>query len=543
MWLLLLVCTLFSVSKAGIVVRPRHCGGAVRHVHLAVGPDPATSMTVSFASIPSHYEKAPVAGVAIGKSPTDFHVIVVADEPPSSYNVTVAAARGANGPPDDDGNPKYWSPYYHHVTITGLEPDTTYYYQPLIAGSRKDLKHSRPNLRHSTGSYTPSEAQNAVEMVVEDHAEYEDDDELSQDSQRRRLAPPPYDGFENECPAPDKIRYFKTASNDPSQTTRLAIVGDLGQFPHSQETLQRLYRSPEEFDAVLLAGDIAYAQTDGRKWDTFFDLWDDTALAERVPIQICPGNHDIDKVADGKEIFLAYEHRFRMPRIQPPELGVYEGPKGPLNMDQPPYPLPYEYGNAYYSFTYGLAQIFMLSSYSSMEPSSKQYAWLKNGLAAVDRQVTPWLIVVLHTPLYSTFSLHRKDPQIFAAIEHLEPLFVEHDVNMIFSGHIHAYLRTKPVRFGKLHAKGPRHVVVGAGGRKCEAPFLNATAEEFVEVRDATKYGYGLFHIFNRTTAAWDWIHTGYADERDYNQVWQSEEQLPPGPGTDRVFLENQYYL
>ena len=240
---------------------------------------------------------------------------------------------------------------------------------------------------------------------------------------------------------------------------------------------------------------------------------------------------------------MAYEHRFRMPRIQPPELGVYQGPTGPLNMDQPPYPLPYEYGNAYYSYVYGAAHIFMISSYSSMEPGSKQYSWLKHGLAAVDRERTPWVIAVLHTPLYSTFALHRKDPQIFAAIEHLEPLFVENYVNLVLTGHIHAYLRTKPVRFGQVHPHGPRHITVGAGGRKCEAPFRNATAEDFVQVRDATKYGYGMLHIFNKTTAAWDWIHTGEADERDYNELWQSEEQLPPGPSTDRAFFENQYFL
>lgn len=232
-----------------------------------------------------------------------------------------------------------------------------------------------------------------------------------------------------------------------------------------------------------------------------------------------------------------------MPRIQPPELGIYEGPTGPLNMDQPPYPLPYEYGNAYYAYTYGLARIFMVSSYSAMEPGSKQHKWLKQGLNSVDREETPWVIVVLHTPIYSTFALHRKDPQITAAIEHLEPLFVKNEVNLVFSGHIHAYMRSKPVRFGKLHIKGPRHIIVGAGGRKCEAPFLNATAEDFVEVRDATKYGYGLLHIYNRSTAAWDWIHTGQADDRDYNEVKKSDVQLPPGPGTDRVFFENQYYL
>ena len=121
--------------------------------------------------------------------------------------------------------------------------------------------------------------------------------------------------------------------------------------------------------------------------------------------------------------------------------------------------------------------------------------------------------------------------------------FVENYVNLVLTGHIHAYLRTKPVRFGQVHPHGPRHITVGAGGRKCEAPFRNATAEDFVQVRDATKYGYGMLHIFNKTTAAWDWIHTGEADERDYNELWQSEEQLPPGPSTDRAFFENQYFL
>lgn len=232
-----------------------------------------------------------------------------------------------------------------------------------------------------------------------------------------------------------------------------------------------------------------------------------------------------------------------MPRFQPPQLGTYEGPTGPLNMDQPPFPLPYEYGNAYYSYAYGHAQVFVLSSYSAMEPGSKQHTWLEQGLKAVDRNVTPWVLIVIHTPIYSTFSLHRKDPQIFAAMEHLEPLFVKYEANFVFSGHIHAYLRTKPVRFRKLHRKGPMHITVGAGGRKCEAPFLNATAEDFVAVRDATKYGYGLLHIHNKTTATWDWIHTGHTDNRNYNQVFQSDEQLPEGPGMDRVVLENQYFL
>jgi hypothetical protein len=269
-----------------------------------------TSMTVSFASIPSHFSPAPVAGVAIGTAPDQFHVIVLEAPPaddagnasassPRHYNVTVDHPGFANGPPTEDTDePQYWSPYYHHITITGLAPNTIYYYQPLIAGSKKDLK--RYNLRHSTGAYkTKQEAKSVVEETaahhggthadgdeeVMDESEFENDDELSTDNERRRrLAPPPYDGSEHECPEVDKMRYFRTAPRT-SESARLAIVGDLGQFPHSQETMSRLYRSPEDFDALLLAGDIAYAGLDGRKWDTFFDFWDDTPLAERIPVR------------------------------------------------------------------------------------------------------------------------------------------------------------------------------------------------------------------------------------------------------------------
>ena len=85
-----------------------------------------------------------------------------------------------------------------------------------------------------------------------------------------------------------------------------------------------------------------------------------------------------------------------MPRVQPADLGVYDGPVGTLNMDAPPYPLPYEWGNAYYSFTYGPAKHVVISAYSSMEPGSVQYQWLVDELASVDRVTTPWLLVTIH---------------------------------------------------------------------------------------------------------------------------------------------------
>jgi len=532
--------TLGSFSLANsMYANPRHCGGTVRHVHLAVGPDPSSEMIVSFASIPSLYD-APVGGVLVGLSPTELNNAFLQTEAPSSYNQTVSAGRGNYG----DNDELYFSPYYHHVTISGLEPSTTYFYKPIVHSNLRGFSKDFRNAGHSGAGSEMKEA--------EEEAYREEGKDIPEEgwTRHRYLSDlPAYDGSKYECPSPDKIRTFKTG---PRPTTpgddstvaavSFAIVGDLGQYKHSEQTMSSLIRSRHDIDAIILAGDIAYPRMDHRQWDTFFDLLDDYPIAEYVPMQIVPGNHDIDKHKRSREIFLAFEHRFRMPRVHPPELGLYDGPEKALDMDKPPYPLPYEWGNAYYAYTYGPARFIMISSYSSMEPGSIQYDWIVEEFKSVDRSVTPWVIAVLHTPVYNTFTLHRHDPQIAAAKLHLEPLFTKHNINFVFTGHIHAYLRTTNVVNGTVDASGPVHITVGAGGRKCEAPFYSEVPEPWVRVRDATMFGYGMFRIFNRTHAQWDWVHTGHADDHELNQLRRTNKTLPAGPAIDRELIVNQYY-
>jgi acid phosphatase type 7 len=576
-WLCLCVV---PVVWADNPVNPRHCGGRIRHVHLAVGRDPSTEMTVSFASVPGT-NTAPIGGVLVGTSPQSLTTAHLETEPAIRYHVSGTGKQSNYG--DDD----YYSPTYHHITVSGLEPSTTYYYKPVV--------HSHLTSFEGYTIVRALDPETDVEQVVQEELETDphsvvggggDDDKAADDdykdigeenNERQLLAAghgrllerlAPYDGTKVDCPSPEKIRSFRTAPRPPTPgdessytAVQFAMVGDLGQFPHSQETCARLLRSlhrtsgggggastytsnVDVVDAIVLAGDIAYANMDHRQWDTFFDFMDDYPIAQGTPMQIVPGNHDIDKLANGDEIFLAYEHRFRMPRVRAPQLGRYTGPPGELNMDQPPYPLPYEWGNAYYAYSYGPVHFVMISSYSSVEPDSVQYQWLVQEFKNVNRAITPWLVVVLHTPLYNTFSLHRKDLQIEACKRNLEPLFVQHGVNMVFSGHIHAYLRTTNViNDGELHPKGPIHITVGAGGRKCEAPFMNEEPEPWVQVRDATLFGYGMFRVWNRTHAEWEWIHTGKSDTHSGNQIRQSDATLPPGPATDRITIENQFFL
>ena len=127
-----------------------------------------------------------------------------------------------------------------------------------------------------------------------------------------------YDGSQKECSSPYKIRTFRTASapsspGDESTMTpfSFAILGDLGQYPHSIETLRRLMKSSDEVDAIILAGDLAYSELDHRQWVTFLDFLDDFPIVDHKPMQICPGNHDIDKQEEGQGIFIAYEMHMR----------------------------------------------------------------------------------------------------------------------------------------------------------------------------------------------------------------------------------------
>mgnify|MGYP005852093019 CR=1 FL=1 len=537
-----LACLCFASNsityKSSHKAKARDCQGQVHHVHLAVGPDPATSMTVSFASAKSHQAPVPVAGVALGTLPGRFQYLVMDDEPPASYHVRTSEQE-SNGPPSNStGRPRYWSPYYHHITITNLKPDTLYYYQPMVAASRNELKlHSNLRQQSTSGETLPETAQMEIQVSTFDEIREEvgTDPDLAGEGERRLKDMSGYVAVK-PCPASDKIRWFKTAPSSPSET-RIAVFGDLGQTRSAKETLDHIHKTRSNLDLALLVGDIAYTGQDENNWDCFFDLWDDADFSDRIPVHICPGNHDVDKQKHGNKIFLAYEHRFRMPRIQPPELGAAKH----SHISTPKYPLPYEYGNAYYEFTHGAARIFMLSAYSAMETGSKQHAWLKGALQNVDRDRTPWVIVGIHVPLYNTFNTHNEDAQVLAAIEHFEPLFVENEVNFVFTGHVHAYMRSKPVRMGKVHPKGPIHMIVGSSGLQVSAWFEHMEKEDFVEARDETRYGYGVLHIHNKTTAAWEWIDLRYS--RDVNRVKDLNTTVPPEFEKDSVILQNQYFL
>ena len=74
----------------------------------------------------------------------------------------------------------------------------------------------------------------------------------------------------------------------------------------------------------------------------------------------------------------------------------------------------------------------------STQMDSKQVAWIETSLQQARED---WKICYFHHPLYSNAERHGASVDLRVL---LEPIFVKHGVNVVFSGHDHVYERLKP---------------------------------------------------------------------------------------------------
>ena len=134
--------------------------------------------------------------------------------------------------------------------------------------------------------------------------------------------------------------------------------------------------------------------------------------------------------------------------------------------DNARYPMPSEssgsVSNLWWSRDIGPVHIIALCSYAATAAGSLQYEWLASDLAAVDRQSTPWLLVMMHAPWYNSNSGHIAEAELMR--RDMEPLLFQYGVDVVLSGHVHAYERVAPVLNGCLNSCGPVYLNLGDGG-------------------------------------------------------------------------------
>jgi 3',5'-cyclic AMP phosphodiesterase CpdA len=183
---------------------------------------------------------------------------------------------------------------------------------------------------------------------------------------------------------------------------RFAILGDTGTGGRQQyEVGQKLTaaRATFPFDFVLMLGDNMYGGENAKDFKNKFEKPYEALLATGIKFYASLGNHDVPERQTAYKLF---------------------------NMG----------GERYYTFkpVDGVRFFALDSNYMDR----KQLDWLESQLKSSGSE---WKIAFFHHPLYSSGEKHGPSLELRKV---LEPLFIEHGVDVVFAGHEHFYERLKP---------------------------------------------------------------------------------------------------
>jgi 3',5'-cyclic AMP phosphodiesterase CpdA len=221
---------------------------------------------------------------------------------------------------------------------------------------------------------------------------------------------------------------------------------------------------------ILLIGDVAYASGRQSRWAQFMGQIE--PIASSTPWMVGAGNHDVlctgrnlslcpfnppwplylKSGGSGGDCGVPYDNLFFMP-----------GPGGAGARN-----------NRWYSFDHGPVHTVVLSSEDDMRDGSPQHAFFAADLAAT-RARTPgaWVVVGFHRPVWGS-SVIEFAPERAPIRAALQPLFLQYQVDVCLSGHVHQYQRSK-CRLGATGSCDPAGVVyltVGSAGPTNTNTFL-----------------------------------------------------------------------
>ncbi len=199
-----------------------------------------------------------------------------------------------------------------------------------------------------------------------------------------------------------------------ADSLKFAAIGDNGTGDRPQfEVAQQMdkARAVFPFELVIMLGDNMYGGQQPADFIKKFQEPYARLLAAGVTFYASLGNHDR------------------------PENVSYK----PFNMN----------GARYYTYARRNVRFFVLDT---TQMDAKQVAWIDAALQAAKED---WKICYFHHPLYSDAARHGSSVDLRVI---LEPIFIKHGVNVVFSGHDHVYERLKP-------QKGIFYFVSGAAGQ------------------------------------------------------------------------------
>jgi hypothetical protein len=247
-----------------------------------------------------------------------------------------------------------------------------------------------------------------------------------------------------------------TTAPAPGATTPFTVLvfGDSGDGTVAQSNLAK-QMATESFDVVLHVGDVMYpGGADANYPSHYFTPYGSFITGHCLFPTL--GNHDVEiPSAPG------YFDNFLIPS------------NGPANL------LGHEY-----SIVWGCMKVVVLDDWDYLQttgPPPGYMAWLESELAS---NTAPWLVVVLHVPLFSSGAEYTQSEPIKKT---LAPVFEQYHVNLVLQGHDHAYERLTPIQTTTVAGAQPVQYMLsgGGGGSLSELP---ASLPQTVVRKDVSHY-------------------------------------------------------
>lgn len=274
---------------------------------------------------------------------------------------------------------------------------------------------------------------------------------------------------------------------------RLGVWADVGVTNISFTVMAEMLRLDPEL--VLTVGDLSYADGWAHRWDIFGTMME-PLLSSRYQLAVV-GNHEMT-MNNGVDFL----NRYPMPTRQ-------SGSESDL------------------AFSYEAGPVFVIGSegsYAGTDKASAQWNFIADKLKGVDRERTPWVVVMFHTPWYNSNKCHHGE-----GLKHqwdMEELLYQYGVDIVVNGHIHSYERSYPVFKNVRDQCGIVHIVIGDGGNY-EGPAVyegspagwQEPQPSWSAFREAA-YGPGILKVHNATHAEWEWRRVACVQKNtDYHRM------------------------
>ena len=265
------------------------------------------------------------------------------------------------------------------VTLKGLQPGTTYYYQ--VEG--KEIE-----------SFTTDDDTSSFSFV------FVGDPQIGSSNEEKAKTP-------EDIQKPT----FLTAQSE-------AVRNDTFNWNY---TLERAYaKTGNTASFILSSGDQIQTNAEKVKDGTVSEMeyagYLSPDIMKSVPVATTVGNHDADNAN--------YTYHFNTANLS----GL--GDNGYVGGD--------------YYFTHGDALFIILNTQDTNVSEHKQF--IEQTVA--ENPDCKWRIVTLHQDIYGSAE-HSNEPEITNLRYSLVPIFEENDVDLVLTGHDHAYSRTKMLKGGQ----------------------------------------------------------------------------------------------